>query len=242
MSLMEQLEALVTNPLTDEDGEPYEVVLQPGIGDDEIRAYEVAHGLTLPEAAKDLLRFTRGLEGGALEILDFLGQPFDTYLGLKPKPAFLEIAQDGFGNSWFYDFSPGGSGLGPIFYYCHEGPIVTYQCADLAEFIADFIQFMKPPFSSPIDDVHEFRLKPVDQLNQDLMTVAQAHASEDTLLRTFAARFESDHFFYDFRGKPPGYGFDLKGLQLLEKHAEAPIYVFKARPSLFQKLTSFWRT
>lgn len=240
-SSVDQLKALVAKPLTDEDGEPYEVQLLSGVAAAELRDYEARHGLHLSETTKDLLRFSRGVAGGALEILDFLGQPFDAYLGLKPKPSLLEIAQDGWGNSWFYDFAPGATTLGPIFYYCHEGPIITYQCADLAAFITDFILFMKPPYKSPIDDIHEFRVKPIDQLNSDLIPVPEAALSEDALLRAFAARFADDQFVYDFRGKAPGFGFNLNGLKLLAKHHEAPIYAFQTRPSLLQKLTAFWR-
>lgn len=241
MKPAERLKTLMATQWVDEDGEPYECRLLPGVPDEDLAEYETKHGITLAEPIKDLLRFSGGIEGGALEIFDFLGAPVDFYLDLKPRSSFLEIAQDGWGNSWFYDFTPGGTLLGPIFYYCHEGPIITYQCGDLETFIEDFFQFMTPPYQSPLDDVHEFRLKPIDQLNLDLISQAHAVQSGDALLEGFASRFEADAVFYDFRGKPPGFGFDLSAFQLLAKHAAAPIYAMKTRPGLFQRLTSFWR-
>ena len=71
MELPEKLQTFLgTNPL-DEDGEPYEAQLLPGMIPKEIQALEQKLGFALPKATAKLLEFTGGIEGGPMEVIEF---------------------------------------------------------------------------------------------------------------------------------------------------------------------------
>ncbi len=241
MELPEKLQAfLETNPL-DEDGEPFETQLLPGMPLEEIQALEQKLGFSLPEATRKLLEFTSGIEGGPMEIIEFAGEPIDYLYILEPRKTYLQLSPDGFGNVWFYDFDSTSNDVGPIYYYMHEGPVISYQCRNIFEFMEEVIHFMTPPFKSLIDDVHEFRIKPIKELNQDLMAIPDARNHNDQIIRDFSRRFDDHAFLYDFRNSIPGDGFDMRKLRGIARHDEYPIYALEPRPSIFSKIAGLFK-
>jgi hypothetical protein len=57
--------------------------------------------------------------------------------------------------------------------------MIFYQSSRLVEFVEECVRSMTPPFKSLIDDVHEFRLKPIRDLNSDLIERDVAISSGD---------------------------------------------------------------
>ena len=80
-------------------------------------------------------------------------------------PSGLPIAADGYGNFWVVDLTPDSTEFGPIFYACHDAPIILYQSDSLADFLTELFKMCSPPHESLIDDVHEDRLYHVWRTN-----------------------------------------------------------------------------
>ena len=231
---------LETNPL-DEDGEPYDVQFLPGMTCEEIQTFERKLGFPLPKATKELLAFSKGIEGGPMEIIEFAGEPIDHLYILETRNTYLQLSSDGFGDVWFYDFDSTSNDLGPIYFYMHEGPVISYQCKNIIEFMEEVIRFMTPPFKSLIDDVHEFRIKPINALNQDLIAIPDARNHSDPIVRDFSRQFHDNALLYDFRNAVPGDGFDMRKLRGIARHDEYPIYALEPRPSLFSKVAGLFK-
>ncbi len=234
--LTERIQAfLASNPLN-EDGEPRDTNLLPGLSQDELANLEHDLGFQLPEPTRELLKFARGFEEGPMEVVDFVGAPANWFYLLRDKNRpYREIAPDGFGNSWFYDFDGSSSDLGPVFYYMHEGPMILFQSSNLTEFVEECLRFMTPPFQSLVDDVHEFRLKPIKNLHDDLISYQDALRADEHLA-AFAATFDEETFFYDFRSSKPGDGFDLAKVHAVGRSDHHPIFALRNRKSLIQKV------
>ena len=241
VDIPEKIQAVLNANLVDEDGDAYETRLLSPMESAEIADLEEHLGFALPEPTRALLEFARGIDNTALEHIDFVGESVEYYSRVGAAMNFREIAQDGLGNSWFYDFDASSKDLGPVYYYMQDGPVVVYQSRDIHEFVDEALRIMMPPYQSALDDVHEFRSKTLDDLNRDLMPREHALKAEDPLLQAFASEFTGDVFFYDFRQAKPGDGFDAEHLRVVARHPEAPIYVLEATHSFLETLMSFFK-
>lgn len=123
---------------------------------------KASRGVSLKEGVIDLA----GVEGG--QALDEL------------FPHGLNIAVDAYGNSWCVDL--GGPEWGPVFYVCHDPPIVVYQAATGQEFVR----------RGQLPEVLECREKP---------------AGDDAVTRAFAAELGEGWELVDLRDPQPGEGF-----------------------------------
>ncbi len=110
---------------------------------------------------RELLRFGRGIEGIAcrlgrrfaieeINFADFHG------FGLEDAfPHAKELAIDGYGNSWVADLTSESNTFAPIFFSCHDPPVIVYQTDSLLHFIREMVRGSRSPRSSEIANVHE---------------------------------------------------------------------------------------
>ena len=227
----------MANPCPGEDGEDLGTKLLPALSLPEILKLQEVYGCEFTEDVKELLAFCGGLEEGPMEIIDFKGEEVDYGL-LSLKGHFRSIAPDGFGNFWFYWKSHVSPDLGPIFYYQHEGPMLFYQADSIGDFVRECIRFMTPPYASLIDDVHEFRLRPIRSLNDDLRPRAAVEGSNE--LEDFLRSLPADALIYDFRTSKVGDGVDLAKLEVIGLHPKLPVLALRKRPGLIRRLFSIF--
>jgi hypothetical protein len=162
---------------------------------DEIQQLEAELGVPLPAEFRALLEQGPVAEEDTLEI-DLTGRSFS--VGLEELfPAGLPIAADGFGNFWLLDLTPDAAWPVPVFFLCHDPPVVLYQSADLDAFLRDASQ------TSPLDEDAPFT---VWRTNPGTLDHAAALAADDDL-RAFAAELDERFVFADLRSPSAGDGF-----------------------------------
>jgi hypothetical protein len=201
---IEVIREAATLALTDEDGERVELVPVPGLSTERIAELTAKLGFELPAELLELLPEFSGVDG-ALESIDFTGQAecFE-YPDLFPRA--IPIAHDGFGNFWVLDASPEAAAVAPVFFACHDPPIVLFQSACLAGFVREVVNMYRPGHGSLVDDVHEDRLFKVWSTNPGTMSVADA-AKGDESLRRFAESLDERFTVVDLRRPEVGMGF-----------------------------------
>jgi hypothetical protein len=165
------------------------------LSDAELMELEALIPCPLPDEARDMLAYARGFDGGPLESLDFGG--LMPPLFEETFPCALPIGHDGFGNYWVVDLTRESIAWGPILYLCHDPPVVAYQCAEVATFIADVLRLAEAPFESPLDDVHE----------RYVMRIWKENPAADDEVRNFAQTLTPDYFVVDLRDARTGDGF-----------------------------------
>lgn len=223
MSLLDRLKSFVANPPLDEDGEPTAPKLLPGATDEAIAALEAWLRTPLSVECRELLKQCGGFDDGG-DPLDFAGAPygFDLIPGLSGA-RIRQIAADGFGDSWFYWNSATGPNLGPIFFHQHEIPVVVYQSPTLEAFLEEWLKLITPNTPNAIDDVHEFRIKPIRTLNQRLLPCAAAISTGDAVLSSFAKAQRADTWICDLRTAKTGDGVNLSEHDIVGVHESQPI-------------------
>lgn len=238
MNIVDKIKAYMAAPSPTEDGEDRGTKLLPPLSAAEIADMQRRYGCDFTPEVRALLAFCGGFEEGPMECVTFKGEPAD-YLPPPMNGRFDDIAQDGFGNFWFLWHPCANGRLGPIYYYQHEGPMLIYQAPDIEMFVSECLRFMRPPYESLIDDVHEFRLRPIKTFNDDLLTREAAMAADPSLAE-FAVGFGSDASFYDFRGAKPGDGVDLARLDVIALHPTLPVLAVRPRKTLVGRIAALF--
>lgn len=205
MTAIEHIKAAQKSGLVDRDGDPVVLELAPGLDAHEIDALEKEVGQALPEELRSLLSFCSGI-GGCLDGIDFTGRGM-AFEHNEVFPNGLPIACDGFGNFWVLDITPQTTKTAPVFFACHDAPVVLYQSSDLASFLAEVFRMSTPPHRSMVDDVHQDRLFEVWRKNPGVMEQSVAAASTDPALRAFAETLPDGFQIVDLRKASPGMGF-----------------------------------
>ena len=187
MTAWEEIEHARSQKLVDEDGDPVELVTLAPLAEQEIAvlAERLAErlGAPLPAELVELLRRCGGLES-VLAQVDFSGRTFiEGFEALEIFPHGLPIAHDGCGNFWVLDLSPHAPDTAPLYFACHDPPVILYQSPSLAHFVCELLHIYIPPHKSAVDDVHEDRLFDVWRKNPGTMSPAAALASIDPVLR-----------------------------------------------------------
>ena len=178
-----------------------ELRLRPPPPRTEVDALQTELGVPLPGELRALLERTGGIDGGALETIDFTGASFDVELR-DIFPSGLPIAQDGSGNHWVLDLEPDAA---PplVFYASHDPPVVLLQSSDLAHFLDEVFA---EPIPSRKSLVHEDRLFHVWRENPAELDHAAALEADDEL-RAFAATLDHRYTIVDLRTPTIGMGF-----------------------------------
>ena len=117
------------------------------------------------------------------------------------------IAADGSGNFWVLDVTPDTTATAPVFFACHDAPVILYQSPDIASFLFELFKMNTPPHKSLVDDVHDDRLFEVWRRNPGVIERQAAVTSSDPDLQAFANQLGENFQFIDLRSAQPGMGF-----------------------------------
>lgn len=202
----EIIQAALEQNLIDEDRKPVRPRLLPGLTREEVDEFGRSLPVPLSDDVSDLLEFCSGIEG-TLEQVDFTGRSLSD--GFGPDflvPHGLPIAHDGCGNYWAVDLQPGNPNWGPIYFCCHDAPVMLLQAATIQQFVGEVFKMYIPPHKSLVDDVHEDRLFDVWRKNPGVITHASALASSDPDIQAFAAGLEASFDLIDLRDAQIGMG------------------------------------
>ncbi len=235
--LLEILQSAAGTTLINEDGVREELRLLPPLNEDELRALMSAIPCPLPDEMGQMFAATRGFEGGALETVDFSGLPGG--FGLEEIfPAPVAIAADGFGNYWIVDLIKDSKGWGPVFYACHDAPVIVFQATDAAHFAAEAIRFSNSPWKSEIDDVHEALTARIWRDNPGVLSYEECAESKDEDLRMFARSLDASYEFVDLRRPKLGDGFSWGRYGprfVVKRYGEKRIFANQINKSRWQK-------
>jgi hypothetical protein len=105
------------------------------------------------------------------------------------------------------DLHPHSTRWGPIYFVCHDAPVILYQSDSLEGFLTELFRMFEPPHESLIDDVHEDRPARVWKTNPGVLSYEQCLRSEDPILSTFARELDESFRIVDLRRAKPGDGF-----------------------------------
>ena len=191
--------------LIDEDGHVVTLELLPDLSRAEMRDFVRRVPCRVPEEIMELLGACGGLEG-IIDQVDFAGR-LPTFEFEAAFPDGLPLATDGFGNFWLVDLHPNSVRWGPIYFVCHDAPVILYQSDSLEEFLIELFRMLEPPHESLIDDVHEDRPARVWRTNPGVLSYKQCLLSEDPVLSAFARELDDTFRIVDLRGARPGDGF-----------------------------------
>jgi hypothetical protein len=227
--------------LVDEDGDPVELELEPPLPEAEIDGLERDLGVPLPRELRALLAHTAGIEGSALDAIDFTGRRLAFEMP-ELFPSGVPIGADGFGNFWVLDLTPDGEERAPVFFAAHDPPVVLYQAPGIGEFLHETFRMSVPPHESLVDDVHEDRLFGVWRENPGTLDHAAALAAADEELRAFAAELDERFVFVDLRSPEVGMGvsWGRHGPQTeVRRHGHRRLFAYagpEKKPGLLRRL------
>lgn len=236
---MAEIRSAQARDLVDEDGDRVELALAPGLSADAIDALAGELGVPLPADLRALLGFA-GAVAGPLDAIDFTGRAFDVELA-ELLPHGLPVAGDGYGNFWALDLGPAADVPAPVFFHCHDPPLLLYQSPDIAHFLREAFRLLEPPHASLVDDVHEDRLHRVWRDAPGVIGHAAALVG-DVELRAFADGLDERWQFADLREPAIGMGFAWGRhgpLTELRRHGHVPLFAFAPpprRPGLLERL------
>jgi hypothetical protein len=113
---------------------------------------------------------------------------------------------DGFGNSWLVDLNGASKEWGPIFFVCHDPPVVQFQCATFEQFLTELFKQFQPPYESETTRVRDEGMV-IWKSNPHVMDFDEAVARRDDLVPRFARELGKEWQFIDLRNVPSGSGF-----------------------------------
>lgn len=244
MTAWEEIERARAQQLVDEDGDPVEFSALPPLTEQEIADLPARVGAELPVELVELLRRCSGLDG-VLEQVDISGRAIAGFELPEIFPRALSIAHDGSGNSWVLDLAPGATGSAPVYFACHDPPVILFQSPDLAHFVRELVRMGIPPHRSAADDVHEDRLFEVWRRNPGATVQAAARASTDRELRAFAEALDESFTLVDLRHPEVGMGFSWGRhgpRTIVRRHGSVPLFATSAPKArgLWERLIGRW--
>lgn len=237
-SLVDIIKSAELSSFVNEDGDAIVLELMPGLTEEEIREFAAKLPCPLPEDVRNLLSYTRGFTAMIADVVDFTGESnlfeyVDAFLHGIP------IASDGYGNFWVVDLTSSSEVFGPVYFACHDAPVILYQCASLAEFLTELFRMCNPPHESVIDDVHEDRLYNVWRKNPGVISYSEAIASTDADVAAFAESLDNRWSLIDLRGARPGMGFSWGRYghnTRIKRFGELPIFAYSRPLGMLQRL------
>ena len=238
MSLVEIVENARRTPLVDEDGETVTFDLLPPLSDAEIDEFAKTLPCPLPDGVRELLSYCRGFEGSVADVVDFTGQSF-LFEHEAIFPHGVPTASDGFGNFWVVDLTAQSTDFGPVYFACHDAPIILYQSASLRDFLTELFRAGTPPHQSLVDDVHEDRLFRVWRKNPGVISHSDCMRSSDSELAAFAGSLDSSWSVVDLRGATPGMGFSWGRYgprTRLKRHGSLAIFAYSRPEGILKRL------
>jgi cell wall assembly regulator SMI1 len=240
MDPLEAIRRAQATRLVNEDGDEVELELAPAVPPADIERLADEVGVPLPRDLRALLEHTAGIEGGPLDTIDFTGQSL-SFGAPETFPSGLPIAGDGFGNFWVLDLTPDDVETAPVFFVCHDPPVILYQSPDIGDFLHEAFRMLVPPHASAVDDVHEDRLFNVWGNNPGTLEHSAALASDERL-SAFAAELDDRFTFVDLRSSPVGMGLSWGRYgprTEVRRHGDERLFAYappEKRPGLLRRL------
>jgi hypothetical protein len=229
--------------LQDRKGHVTELELLPPLTDEEMRALESSLPCPLPDEARELFAYSRGFKGalgdtvvGEYEGVDFSGIGSDWHIIEEIFPNAIPVVRDWPGNCWIVDLTSESTSWGPIFYSCHDAPVIVFQTHSLAHFITEVLRLGNPPWESEIVTAENEQIWGSDP---GVMTHEQCLQSGDAELEAFARSLDETWQFVDLRHPRLGDGFSwgrYGGPETLRRYGEKRIFAYQQRTSLWQRL------
>ena len=199
MTPLEIIRQAQADTLIDEDGHVVTLELLPSLSQAELQDFADQLPCPIPPEIMELLSACGGFYG-TVEQVDFTGR--DLIFEFEPAfPDGLPIAADGYGNFWVVDLNPHSTRWGPIYFVCHDAPVVLYQADSLEQFLSELFRMFEPPHQGLVDDVH------VWQTNPGVLSYEHCLRSEDPILSAFARELDESFQIIDLRRARPGDGF-----------------------------------
>jgi cell wall assembly regulator SMI1 len=223
--------------LIDEDGRIVTLELLPGLSHTELQEFSEQLPCRIPPEVMELLSACRGF-CGTVDQVDFTGWG----LMFEFEPAFpygLPIAADVYGNFWVVDLHPDSARWGPIYFACHDPPVILYQAGSLEQFLGELFRMFKPPHRSLLDDVRGDRLAHVWRTNPGVLCHEQCLRSEDRILSAFARELDESFQIIDLRRARPGDGFSWGryGPQThIERFGRHAVFAYQKPKSIVSRL------
>jgi cell wall assembly regulator SMI1 len=224
--------------LTTEDEEPVQLELRPPLSEAGIAEFETRLPCPIPAEIRELLAYCKGFAGGATDFVDFTGEEC-SFEQKEVFPYGLPIAADGYGNFWVVDLLPESKAWGPIYFACHDPPVILYQSPSLAHFLTQLFKLNVPPYESLINDVHEDRLFEVWRKNPGVMSHGECLGSLDHDLRAFAEQLAPSFQVIDLRNAQIGFGFSwgrYGPYTVVRRRGRLPIFAYQIRKSFWKRL------
>jgi len=153
-------------------------------------------------------------------------------------PRLSPLQPDGFENYWLVDLIKDSKGWGPVFYACHDAPVIVFQATDAAHFVAEAIRFSNSPWTSEIDDVHEALTARIWRDNPGALSYEECAESKDEDLRMFARSLDASYEFVDLRRPKLGDGFSWGRYGprfVVKRYGEKRIFANQINKSRWQK-------
>ncbi len=227
-----------TRSLSDRDGKPITLKLRPGMSDGEIESFAAHLPCPLPPDIRELLALCTGFEDDPIDLVDFTGRDCRFEFS-DALPHGHPIAADGFGNFWVVDLLPDSTHWGPIYFACHDAPVMLYQGPTLEHFLVELFKLALPPHKSLVDDVHEDRLFHVWRKNPGVVSQQECLQSEDADIRQFARQLDGSFQIVDLRSAQVGFGFSWGRYgpkTIVRRFAGLPIFAYQKPPGLFHRI------
>jgi hypothetical protein len=231
LGAVDEIKAAQATQLVDEDGDPVELDLASGLEDDEIDALATERGVAPPRELRETLAYTAAIDG-VLAGIDFTGQRGGGEAE-EVFPSGWPIAEDGFGNHWLIDVTAADADIAPVFFVCHDPPVVLFQSPNLAHFLHEAFRMYVPPHESLVDDVHEDRPFNVWGTNPGVVSRPTALAGGDPELHAFAAELDERFLIVDLRSPEIGMGFSWGRFgprSELRRHGDRRLFAYAAPP------------
>jgi hypothetical protein len=203
--LSETLRDLAGASMTDEDGNGVRLELCPPATEAEIAQIEASISVALPTELREAMRVSVGFANGPLESLGFLD--VDGFGMEDVFPNAYPVGHDGFGNYWVLDLRPDEDECGPVFYACHDPPVIAFQSPDVSDFLRASVSIWQPGPRSTVDIVHEEVTSAIWASNTGILNRETARNSPDAVLAEFASGFPDEAMFADLRSPKLGDGF-----------------------------------
>lgn len=203
-SARELLETARSEDFVDEDDEPIELTLLPGLDSDEVEQLEEELGAPLPAEIDELVRYARGFEFGPVDTVAFdAGFSF----GMENiLPRVVPLCGDGFGNFWLVEVQRTGE-WGPVYFASHDPPVLAVQAKDMATFIDEVFALGRPDRRSTLDEVHDPALSRILDEDPWGRAAESLHDAGDETLSRFATELAAGDRVYDLRDQVVGSGF-----------------------------------
>jgi hypothetical protein len=197
----------------EETGNQKTATLLPPLTERELSAFEASLPCGLPEDMRELLQFASGIEGAACRLGDRFAIEevcFADVQGFGLEDVFphaKELAVDGCGNSWIIDLTSESKAFAPIFFACHDPPVIVYQTDSLLDFLRGVVRGSNLPWESEIAEVDRTLDGRIWRKNPCAMSHSQCLASGDHELKAFAESLDETWEFIDLRAPKLGDGY-----------------------------------